>query len=125
MWDFRSITPMQRPEELADKDFLTEEEAANLEQEAVDRDIRLWERQRSVRWNPLSGRGLGRHRMLRRCPGLGVNPWGIRPGMSEYKGRGAPFALRPQAFGVLYLGRGTARRPELVPPPLEDAPPLV
>ena len=37
VWDFRSITPLQRPEELADKEFLTEEEAANLEQETVDR----------------------------------------------------------------------------------------
>ena len=44
VWDFRSITPMQRPEDLADREFLTEEEAARLEQEAVDRDIRLWNR---------------------------------------------------------------------------------
>ena len=43
VWDFRSITPLQRPEELADQEFLTEEEAANLEQEAADRDARLWE----------------------------------------------------------------------------------
>jgi hypothetical protein len=43
VWDFRTITPMQRPEELADKEFLTEEEAANLDQEAVARDARLWE----------------------------------------------------------------------------------
>ena len=43
VWDFRSITPLQRPEELADQKFLTAEEAANLEQEAVDRDARLWE----------------------------------------------------------------------------------
>ena len=41
VWDFRSITPMERPEALADKEFLTEEEAANLEQEAVDRNERL------------------------------------------------------------------------------------
>ena len=43
VWDFRTITPLQRPEELGNQEFLTEEEAANLEQEAVDRDIRLWE----------------------------------------------------------------------------------
>ena len=43
-WDFRSITPMQRPERLADQEFLTEEEVANLEQEAVDREVRLWDR---------------------------------------------------------------------------------
>ena len=44
VWDFRSITPLQRPEALADQEFLTEEEAANLDQEAVARDVRLWER---------------------------------------------------------------------------------
>ena len=43
VWDFRSITPMERPEELAEQEFLTEEEAATLEQGAVDRDIRLWD----------------------------------------------------------------------------------
>ena len=42
VWDFRTITPMERPEELAGQAFLTAEEAANLEQDAVDRDDRLW-----------------------------------------------------------------------------------
>ena len=41
VWDYRTITPLQRPEELADREFLTEEEAANLEQETVDRNERL------------------------------------------------------------------------------------
>ncbi len=41
VWDFRTITPLQRPEELGDQEFLTAEEAANLEQEAVARDERL------------------------------------------------------------------------------------
>ena len=44
VWDFRTITPLQRPEELGDKEFLTEEEAANLEQEVVDRNLRLLNR---------------------------------------------------------------------------------
>ena len=44
-WDFRTITPLERPEELGDKAFLTSEEAAEREQAAVDRDIRLWERE--------------------------------------------------------------------------------
>ena len=43
VWDFRTITPMQRPEDVPDKEFLTEEEAANLDQEAVAREVRLWE----------------------------------------------------------------------------------
>ena len=41
VWDYRTITPLQRPEELADREFLTEEEAANLEQETIDRNERL------------------------------------------------------------------------------------
>ena len=42
IWDFRTITPLQRPDDLAGREFLTEEEAANLEEEAVDRNERLW-----------------------------------------------------------------------------------
>ena len=41
VWDFRTITPLERPERLGDQAFLTEEEAANLEQEVVDRNIEL------------------------------------------------------------------------------------
>ena len=44
IWDFRSITPLQRPEELANKEFLTEEEAANLERETIDPGERLLNR---------------------------------------------------------------------------------
>ena len=38
VWDFRTITPLERPEEYGDREFLTPEEAAALEQGAVDRD---------------------------------------------------------------------------------------
>ncbi len=41
IWDFRTITPLQRPERLADQEFLTEEEAANLEQDVIDRNADL------------------------------------------------------------------------------------
>ena len=41
VWDFRTITPLERPEELGDREFLTEEEAASLEQAVVDRDAQL------------------------------------------------------------------------------------
>ena len=40
VWDFRTITPLERPRDMGDKEFLTEEEAAAKEQEAVERDIR-------------------------------------------------------------------------------------
>ena len=42
IWDFRTITLLERPEDLAEQEFLTVEEAATLEQEAVDRNTRLW-----------------------------------------------------------------------------------
>jgi hypothetical protein len=37
VWDFRTITPLERPANLADKEFLTEAEAAKLEQEVIER----------------------------------------------------------------------------------------
>ena len=43
VWDFRTATPLERPEDREDQAFLTEEEAASIEQEKVDRNIRLWE----------------------------------------------------------------------------------
>ena len=37
VWDFSTITPLERPDDLGDKEFWTEEEAADLEQQALDR----------------------------------------------------------------------------------------
>ena len=36
VWDFRTLTPIERPEEYGDREFLTEEEARALEQGAVE-----------------------------------------------------------------------------------------
>ena len=44
IWDFRTITPLERPEELGDKAFLTAEEAARAEQEVVEQNQELLER---------------------------------------------------------------------------------
>ena len=44
VWDFRSITPMERPGDLADQEFLTAEEAARLEQETLARNEELLNR---------------------------------------------------------------------------------
>ena len=44
IWDFRTITPLERPSELAEQEFLSDEEAAALEaqiaQERIERDSR-------------------------------------------------------------------------------------
>ncbi|MEE2637332.1 MAG: hypothetical protein VYE68_08895, partial [Acidobacteriota bacterium] len=43
VWDFRTITPMQRPERYGDKAFLTAEEAAQLDRAEAERQRVLWE----------------------------------------------------------------------------------
>ena len=43
IWDFKTATPLERPEDRGEQAFLTEEEAATIEQERVERNIRLWE----------------------------------------------------------------------------------
>ena len=37
VWDYRTMTPLERPDDLAGKQFFTDEEAAAFEQEAVER----------------------------------------------------------------------------------------
>ena len=44
VWDYRTLTPLERPEELGDKAFLTEEEAAALERETLARNELLLNR---------------------------------------------------------------------------------
>ena len=70
IWDFRTITPFQRPESLGDQEFLTEEEAANIEQEVVDRNQELLERpaERTEAANQVDRRGDG-------TPGFYNNFW--------------------------------------------------
>jgi hypothetical protein len=41
IWDFRTITPLERPRSLSDQEFLSAEEAANLEQEVITRNADL------------------------------------------------------------------------------------
>ena len=36
VWDFRTVTPLERPEDLADRAFLTDEEAAEIEAGETD-----------------------------------------------------------------------------------------
>ena len=46
VWDYRTLTPLERPVELGDKAYLTEEEAAELERETLARNERLLNRER-------------------------------------------------------------------------------
>ena len=39
VWDFRTVTPMERPDEFEGQEFLTTEEASSLEQQAVDNQV--------------------------------------------------------------------------------------
>jgi len=44
IWDFRTLTPLERPASQANKEFLTEAEAAKLEQDTIERNRQLDER---------------------------------------------------------------------------------
>src|SRR5262245_7888134 len=44
IWDFRTVTPLERPASQADKEFLTPEEAAKIEKDILDRNRELDER---------------------------------------------------------------------------------
>ena len=44
VWDYRTLTPLERPEDLGDKAFLTAEEAAEIEQETLARNELLLNR---------------------------------------------------------------------------------
>ena len=61
VWDFRTITPLQRPDGLGDQEFLSEEEAATRDQAAFDRNRRLWEQpaERTVAGENVDRRGPG------------------------------------------------------------------
>jgi hypothetical protein len=48
LWDFRTITPLERPASMADKEFLTEAEAAKLEQDTIDRNAEIDSRPRET-----------------------------------------------------------------------------
>ena len=39
IWDFRTATPMERPEEFSGQEFLTAEEASQLEHQAVEQQV--------------------------------------------------------------------------------------
>ena len=39
VWDFRTVTPMERPDEFEGQEFLTAEEASSLEQQAVESQV--------------------------------------------------------------------------------------
>lgn len=59
VWDFRTMTPLQRPTELGEKAFLTSEEAAAQEAGVAERRARLLEPS-EVRTEPLPAGGGGR-----------------------------------------------------------------
>ena len=40
MWDYATMTPLNRPKDLADREFLTEEEAQAMEEGRRDRQCR-------------------------------------------------------------------------------------
>ena len=90
VWDFRTITPLERPERLGDQEFLTEEEAANLDQAAVDRNTRLWEQnaERTESGGNVDSRGRGE------APGS-YNPFWIDSGTRTIDTRRTSLIIDP------------------------------
>src|SRR3954465_13440437 len=77
-WDFRTITPLERPDNMAGKEFLTEEEAAKLEKSVIDRNTELDER--PTQPTPVGGNV---DRQAEGSPGFYNNFWldgGTKPG---------------------------------------------
>ena len=60
VWDYRTITTMQRADRFLDKQFLTEEEAAALEQEKLNSDNAPPARPETFRWGISDRRTDGR-----------------------------------------------------------------
>ena len=70
IWDYRTVTPLERPANQADKAFLTEEEAASIEQDILNRNADLLTRapERTSASNQVDRRGDG-------SPGFYNNFW--------------------------------------------------
>ncbi len=62
VWDYRTITPMQRPPEQADREFLTDEEAASRDQAEADRLERIFNEKATRAEAGATGFGIGRGR---------------------------------------------------------------
>ena len=61
VWDFRTITPLQRPEELENREFLTKAEAVMLESRVDRRNRRSWE---ASAWRTEAGGSVGEHNLF-------------------------------------------------------------
>ena len=106
IWDFRTITPLERPEALDGREFLTEEEAAELEQEAEDRNIRLLNRpaERAPAGGSVDRRADG-------TPGFYNNLW-LDSGTSTVGTRRTSLIIDPPNGRLPALTRSGLRRAE-------------
>tara|TARA_B100001123_G_scaffold19149_1_gene21387 strand:- start:14441 stop:15445 length:1005 start_codon:yes stop_codon:yes gene_type:complete len=106
VWDFRTLTPLQRPEALADREFLTEEEAASIAQAAADRSERLLLRQaeRATAGGSVDVRADG-------SPGFYNNFW-LDPGASTVGTRRTSLVIDPADGRLPALTPDAQRRAE-------------
>ena len=65
VWNSSTVTPLERPDNQAGKEFLSEEEAAAIEQGVIDRNNRA-NAPSEVRTEPLPVGGIGARRSCRR-----------------------------------------------------------
>jgi hypothetical protein len=99
VWDYRTVTPLERPADQADKVFLTEEEAASIEQDILNRNADLLTRapERTSASNQVDRRGDG-------SPGFYNNFW-LDRGTTAVSTRRTSLIVDPP----------TGRLPELTP----------
>ena len=104
VWDFRSITPMQRPEELGDKAFLTVEEVAELEAAEKEKNERLLNRaaERTTASNSVDSRDDG-------SPGFYNNFW-LDNGTSADESRRTSLIVDPPNGRMPALTAAAAQR---------------
>ena len=110
VWDFRTITPMLRPESLGAQEFLTQDEATSRDQAAVDRNARLWDKpaERTEAGGNVDSRGRGE------APGS-YNQFWIDSGTRTVKTRRTSLIIHPPSGRYPSMTedgqkRGTARR---------------
>ena len=113
-WDYRTLTPLERPVELGDKAFLTEEEAATLEQETLARNELLLNRARPADDGQRPGRpACGRHpRLLQQLlAGSGHHGHCDAPHLADRRARQrAPAGVDRAGAAARQLPRGGAPR---------------
>jgi hypothetical protein len=112
-WDFRTLTPLERPTRLANKAFLTEEEAKTLQQQNTERRARAAEASDPRTAPRTPGGGVG-----------GYNDFWFDGGVSVVGDRRTSLIVEPEDGRVPALKPGVARQVGSLAEDLAEPPPI-